>query len=555
MVEVQVTRHNQEILAQAVATAKHTRLVTAVAHAPAASTEGEVQVTRHSQEVLALVPPEAAFTRLVLAVAHSPAPSTEGEIQITRHSQEILATPPPEVKFTRLVTAVAHAPAPSTEGEVQVSRFGFEVLARSFMPVSACGVPPLWELFAHNWADGLKMTTTYRTAVSRSPEKVSEDRTQLWQRPQRTLKVLWTERGLGFKENLVRLLQSLREMTSENWMVPLYPDMAFLSADAASGQPNIQADFTKRRFFTGGRVVVLPLMDSRADWQDDDDNPGTYHLSTIQAKISDTEFQLADNLPISYLAGSAVVVPIICVHPLMQITIDQHHCRLWEVELSFLERKGPTALPPTADDVVGGFETYRDIPILRPDHDFSNPLEIKLIREGDQVDIGRDKATFPRGDYNRVRHAVSHMESRDSGWKYIEFFDSRRGRLRPFWLIDQENLMEVLDLEINFIDVRQIGDFTEFQEDMQYFGFQMSDGTCYVREIVTIQDVATAWRLTVVDALPGGLDFADVKLAGRAHLTRNLEDSFTEEWHHCKVLEFEMETISLLEEKDVDLEP
>ena len=175
MVEVQITRFNHEILAQIVPDAKSTRFVAGVAHAPAADPDAEVQVTRHNHEVLASVPPQTKSTRFVAGVAHAPAADPDAEVQVTRHNHEVLGGLLQEVKSTRLVAGVAHAPAPDPNAEVQITRLNWEVLARSFIPLSACTVPALWELFAHNWADVFELETTYRTAVSRSPEKVSED--------------------------------------------------------------------------------------------------------------------------------------------------------------------------------------------------------------------------------------------------------------------------------------------------------------------------------------------------------------------------------------------
>jgi len=555
MVDVRIDRHNQEIIGSSPTIAKLTRLVTNTAHAPAASPFSQVRIDRHNQEVIGPAPVVAKITRLMSNTAHAPQPTTAAQVRVDRHNQEIIASIPAELKTTRFVTNTAHAPQPTTAAQVRIDRHNFEVLARSFIPLTPCTVPALWEMFAHNWADKFELETTYRTSVTRSPLKVSEDRTQLFQRPRRTVKVRWTEQGLGFKDNLIRLIQSFRSMADEDWMVPIYGDMALINEDAPALATTVKGDFTRRRFFIGGRVALMPFATYRNDIAD----PATglvnnVHLTHIQAKIAETEFQLADALPTTLLKNCSVMFPVMCVHPVLRVNIKQHHCRLWDIELEFIEKGGVTALPPTADDIPPGFDTYRDIPILRPRHNYSNALSIELLKEGKQFDLGRDLETIQRGDYSRIKHRIRFQENRDIGWDYIRFFDTRRGRLRPFFLIDQEDIFDVVDLQPNFIDVRQTGNFTEFQKDMGFFGFQMEDGTCFVREIITVQDVATAWRLTVADPLPV-LDFTLVRQSGRAHLTRNLFDSFTEKWHHCNLLTFEMRTISLLEEKDVTLDP
>lgn len=555
MVEVRIDRHNQSIIGASPTVAKVTRMTSNTAHAPAASALAQVRIDRHNMEVLADAPTFAKSTRFTANVAHAPQPSGSAVIHVDRHNQEVLAGLRIEAKTTRFTTNTAHAPQPTGAAQIRVDRSNFEVLARSFIPLTPCTVPALWEMFAHNWADQFELETTYRTTVSRSPLKVSEDRTQLFQRPRRSVKVRWTEQGLGFKDNLIRLIQSFRSMADEDWMVPLYCDMALITEDATATSTEVKGDFTKRRFFIGGRVALMPF----ATYMNDIADPATglvnnVHLSHIQAKIGEEHFQLADALPTTMVKNCSVMFPVMCVHPVLRVNIKQHHCRLWDIELEFIEKGGATALPPTADDLPPGFDIYRDIPILRPRHDYSDALDIELLKEGNQFELGRDLETIQRGDHSRVKHKIRFQENRDIGWDYIRFFDTRRGRLRPFFLIDQEDIFDVVDLQTNFIDVRQTGNFTEFQKDMGFYGFVMEDGTCFVREIITVQDVATAWRLTVADVLPV-LDFTKVRQSGRAHLTRNLLDSFTERWRHCNLLTFDMRTISLLEEKDVTLDP
>lgn len=553
MAQIELNRHNYEVLASAPPIAKDTRLVVETVHDSQAESTAEIQAHRLNIEALAQSPQIAKSTRLVTEVIHDSQVESTAEIQVHRSNIQVLGNQPVAVKTTRLVNEVVFDSQTESNAQIEISRLNWEVIGRRFIAMSPCDMPALWEFFAHNWADEIKLTTRYRTAVSRGAESLAEDRTQLFERPRRTIEVRYTELGLDDKANLQRLIQSMRSMTTEDWVVPLYCDMGLVTQDAASGQPVVRGDFRRRRFFTGGRVMLVPLVGPGGDTQKIDGTNQVF-VSYISYKNDENEFVLADNLDFSVLANGAVLMPLMCVHPHMQHRFRRYNGRVWDVTFEFEEKGGPTCIPATQDDVPPDFDVYRNWPILRARHNFSRAMDITIFQEGEQPELGRGKITVARGEAARVKHRFRLVEDsdRDVMWDYVRFFDSRKGRLLPYWLVDQEAVFTVANIQTNFIDVVKVGDFTEFQKQMDYFGFELLDGTCYVREIITIQDIGTAWRLTVADTLPT-IPFQNVALAGRARPTRMLEDAFTEVWSHIKGGEFTLDTISLLEEKNVDL--
>lgn len=554
MPDILVFRHNFETLAAAPPFAKTTRFASEVVHDISPDPAAALEVARLSFEVLANVPPQASTTRFVTEVLHDIQPDSAAALAVARLNLEVLGALPPLVATTRFVTEVLHDIQPDPAGAMEVARVNFEVLARRFIQLQACPVPAFWRLFAHNWISSFKLETRYKTAISRGANSLSEDRTQLWERPRRTLKIRWSEKGLANKQNLMDLIQTIREFKTNDWMVPLAPYETCLVTGGLLGAGVINADFTKGPFFKGGRVAIIKTLGDRGDVQTAEGVLAGVHLTTLGLRLSDTQFEIIDTLPFDVFANTSYIVPLVCVHPRLLDTIKQHHHRLWDLTLEFEEVGGPTAIPPSATDLPPNFDVYRNIPILRPRHDYTNPLNIEILQEGEQIDIGRGKGTFFRGATQRIKHRIKMLEEHAIGWDYIRFFDTRRGRLRAFWMIDQENLFEIVDVEAAFIDVQKLGDFTAFQKDLQFFGFMMKDGTCFVREIVTIDDLSS-WRLTVVDVLPTGLVVTDIVLAGRARPTRMIEDTLDERWHHTGALQLEVRTISLLEEKDVTLDP
>lgn len=556
MVDVRIGRHNQEWLATVPPTGKATRFVAEVVHDQATDPNAEIVIGRHNQEVLAFVPPPARATRFVAEVVHDQAADPNAEVVIGRHSQEVLAFVPNVVKATRLVAEILHDLQADPLAEVVIGRHSQEVLAHRFIKLEPCPIPSFWRYFSHNFATEFRLETEFRTTVSRGAESLSEDRTRIFERPRRILKVRWSEKGLDDKRNLMDFIQSLRSWKTNEWMIPLSSDCGILTASAASATNLItieRADL--RRFFIGGRVAVVKTLGDRGDVQDENGDLAGVHLSEITGKSGLNSFTLLDALPFDVTSGRAFMVPLVCVHPRLVDTIKQHHCRLWDMEMEFEEKEGTTAIPPIATGLPEGFDTFQNLPILRPRHDYSNPLNIEIFQEGTLDEIGRGKGLFTRGATQRVKHRFKMFEEREKAWDYIRFFETRVGRWLAFWLIDQEMLFNVIDLETTFIDVAKLGDFTQFTIDNEFFGFMLEDGTCFVRETLSFEDNPTSWRINLVGTLPAGLAFQDVVLSGRARKTRNLKDSFEERWFHANAVRFDVETISLLEEKDVTLDP
>ncbi len=555
MVDIEVGKVAWELLAAAPARVMTTRYMAEVLHDQQADSSAQVQVGKTAWELLSEVPPSVKTTRYVVETVHDQQPDSSADILIGKHSMELMAEVPTLVKTTRYMVETVHDQQADPTADVQVGKVSFELLAKSFTRLEACTTPSFWRYFSHNWAKKFQVTTAYRTAVSRGSESLSEDRTQIWQRPRRTIKIEWAEKGLDDKRNLFDLMQAIRELKKSDWIIPLSSDCALITRDEASSSDFVQGNFDFRRFFLGGSVAIVKFSKGTNDVQDENGDLFGVHLTSLLERTATDEYQLTDALPFSIVGGATFMVPMVCVIPHMLTAIRQHHCRLWQTSFEFTEDGGPTCIPSLTDGNPPNFDTYQDRPIFRPRHDYTNPLNISILQEGTQEVIGRNVETFPRGETERVRHTITMFEERALAWDYITFFETRRGRLRSFWLIDQEMLFTVTDIEVTFVEITALGTFAEFQKDNTHFGFMMKDGTCFVREVVTFDDLGGVWRMTMLDTLPSGLQFQDVVLSGRARDTRMVEDSLTEQWFHGEAVRFTVKTISLLEEKDVTLDP
>ncbi|MEK7425259.1 MAG: hypothetical protein AAB131_15620, partial [Actinomycetota bacterium] len=249
-----------------------------------------------------------------------------------------------------------------------------------------------------------------------------------------------------------------------------------------------------------------------------------------------------------------IVFPTMDVEVNLQSSVQFHTEIVGDVPLRLEEVVGQSAIPPSASGKPDGFDEYREQPIFSLPHNWSEPFETRFLREGLHTARGRGFVIEPRGDRHRTIFSFKFGPAdREEFWNLLRFFDTRRGRCRSFWMIDQENDWVVTSITGGgtLIDFVPLGDFAAFQDEMQYVGFVLEDGTHVVREAVTIQDVSSSWRITVPEDV--GFVVGDIRRTARARLVRFKEDELQETWDHTGAVTSEFELIEVLEEKDVTL--
>jgi len=149
-------------------------------------------------------------------------------------------------------------------------------------------------------------------------------------------------------------------------------------------------------------------------------------------------------------------------------------------------------------------------------------------------------------------HRLEFREDRVGGWDLIRFFESRRGRLLPFWVVDFENIYTVALISNPFVTISStVGTLAQFQAEMDHIGLIFSDGTSVVRRTTAVVDNGGAWRITVADSLPGAYTHQDVVGFGRARLCRMEEDALLEEWTVTNLCSLSIPVIELLDETEV----
>jgi len=557
VVAVRISRESIEVGAEAPATAGVTRLDAEVAILAKETGTGRAAVSRVSIEVLARNPPVASVTRLDAEVAVLAKETGTGRAAISRESIEVGARVIKRASVTRLDSEVAILAKEASTDDVRVTRLSWEALAHR----SASGrIEPLAladgiEVFLHNWVDEAVLSTRYMTDVSVSPNSGAESRRGLMLKPERTLSLLWQihANDSTLLNRFDRLLVMLRKLTDERIAVPLYMDQRELAAAYSLSASTVFLNTSQGRWFTGARVVIVQL-----NYQ------GGYgsHSFHIIESMEDDRLNFEDPIGVNVAAGS-LIIPMIDCEVILEAKGKYETARNIAVKLELMEVAGASQLPPVRSDTPAETPTHDDIPIFDYDPDWVGGIEKGRVRDGQKYGQGITSRVYRAATRSKEWHKLDmtglrscSSAPRDDIWRVVEFFDSRRGRLRTFWHIDQEQLWTVdgIDAGGAFVGIDQFGDFSDFEAELEggWIGLVMSDGTFYVREAVTVQQVLTVYRITVNPALPAGLNAADVVRVARARRSRFDKDELEEHWKHTGYMATNVEIIETLEETDVE---
>lgn len=536
MVEVQASRVSAEILAGEGTRSGVTRIETQVAGTTAGAVE--VRCSRVAVEVLGSPAPIAGATRIETQTAGLP--DAPVEIQCSRLAVEVLGSQDTSCGVTRVDTQVAG----KTTGAARVlaSRVSVECLARQG---SAGIVSPLAlgndaYAFLHNWASNATMTTSFKTSVVHDPETAAESRRGLVLKPFRTMTLEWLLCDGEDFSRLERLEVFLRRITGSRFTVPIYMDQQEIGAAATSSATTISVSTRRARFFPGARVAIVQLNAF---------NQPTSFSFHIISSMTNNSLTFNAALGVAVTANS-IVLPMMDCEVMLEVEGTYTTARVPSVSITVAEAPGASQLPPLRSDIPSGASVYDERPVWFEEPDWSDGVTKGRVRYGDRSSDGRADFVNAEGPRARQTHNYVLNGDRDSMWSVLEFFESRRGRLRSFWHIDQDQYMTVASIDASgtFIGITEIGNITDFSEEMGHIGLIMEDGTYYVREAVTIQQILTVFRITLDSPVASGLSPTDVVRFARARECRFDSDAITETWTHTGYCTITASIVELLNE-------
>jgi hypothetical protein len=545
MVAIRLHRYGIEALEDSPSQVGVHRVTYEVAAETAAG--GTTRLHRYGIEVLAQVAANVGVQRVSYEAAA--AETGGGEVQLHRYGIEALLSNVAKVGVQRV--SYEAAATQTGGGALELHRLGIEVLARTGVPdPTPLTLATDIEFFMHNWVDELTVETSFTTDVNRSPDTLAEERRSLVQRPERVLTCLWTRMG---KTEIYQLRLLLRRLTNENLQIPLYPDLAAVTADAASPDTQIFLNTTSKRYYVGARVLIFDGMKTYV--ARDDVRTG------IITELASGYIKIGTSIGIALTAGKHFVVPLIDCEVVLEPEITMQTAQVGEVELTVREKRGKNALPPLAVGLPPGFPSRLGRPVFEIETNWIRGVKTSYRRYGSEQRIGRRLVPLPDGDrYAQVQEWELAPVQRPDWSRIASMFDSRRGRAESFWALDREFEFEVANTSAIFIDVVPFGRFVDFNqlwtEANIAAAIRMKDGTIHLMQINTVSDNGSTWRLTAVggQSIADPIDLSQIDFFARARLTRFDSDAMRETWKTNDVCEIRLSTVEVQNEKSVDFD-
>lgn len=401
-----------------------------------------------------------------------------------------------------------------------------------------------YDLFQHDWRVSTRVESAWRTLVTEADATLAEERTQLWDRPLRTVTVEWT----GVKRaEAHRILMHLMRNGVNQIRVPLYCDQAITTAASSGGTINCPTAY--RRFQVGQLVAIHEVGNGgRAT---------NVQYRTISAVAADS-ITVSVALTGTYPTGSRVY-PVIVAEVALEQQVSFPTDQVCSVAASFVEVLGATALAALRDGadypdaystaVVDGGDT--DHPIFNPPHNWSNAFEAGMLRPGEVFEQGNGRVVHARGTRPLMRWSVSLLfGSRAEAWDFLGFFDAARGRTGVFWFPFPADPWLSKTYATGYVEIEPDGNIEDLQELISHFAVVYTNGTVAVRAIDSVALQGGNWRITPTEALPAGtLD--GVSRIVPCILARFEQDAIVEEWVTEEVMRTSFSVREVVAEADV----
>ena len=386
-----------------------------------------------------------------------------------------------------------------------------------------------------NWADTVKVTTSWITDVVTSFHTSAEVRRSLASKPLREIEFSWT--GLEQSKSARMVMQLLRS-AEESIEIPLYSDQAVISGIVGAV---VSCDPSYKRFYAGQKIVLVSP------------DTSTVERGVIQT-VNVSDITLTGAVAASFPSGSLIL-------PILDTLVSLEHripfltdYYLRASSLSFKEHTGDTSIPAsvtTFGDTPSGASLYGNYPILSLPHDWNSDCSIVINRAGEQYIQGKSPLVETQGlrplfNFNLQVGPLNLEEF----WSLLELFDSRRGRCLPFWLV---NPVTMFTISQDVTATLQI-DALENIDDLDFFEYVAvlkKDGTMQIRQISATADLGGGvWRIT--PSIPFvGVSLADVDRVTSVHLVRFSQDSLVESWASDGYMTTPLILREITEEEDV----
>ncbi len=267
-------------------------------------------------------------------------------------------------------------------------------------------IEPESQALRHLWRTHIQTTTRgyeQRSALYSWPRVALSGKYKIATSPY----VNWLKRNLVFSTDAV-------------WGVPAWPDMTALTAQAASGQKTlVVAETAYRHFYTGRELIIIAAAD-----------PFTYEVCGIDT-VAAAQITLSENLAATWPAGSRVL-PLYDCRIAAEQSVEMSRAQSVEIDAreAFEDARSFAYTPPASG--AGEYEGL-DIFSFYP----QKPLALGYRRPYDIAQwqgLAYAQSRYAAGE-NKMSFSADYVfPSRAEIASFLNFFDSKMGRLSSFWL-------------------------------------------------------------------------------------------------------------------------
>lgn len=376
-----------------------------------------------------------------------------------------------------------------------------------------------YDYFWHNWVSSCRVETRFRTEIVPSRDDGLEERVAAAERPYRSLTLRWTAKDAAEQS---RIHFVLVRAAGQRTYVPIYPDQQITTA--TSNGTTINCPTASSRFAVGSEVLIVSA------------NGVTRERKTIQS-FTGAAITLTGALANAYAAG-ARVFPLI----LAEIQPDSGYAAYTrsagEVDATFVEVFSSASIPAAADidepgalgaDTSDANDMVPEAPVLSLAPDFVLPVATPISRPHDRADFGLGTIITPRGPRAAFGWEFNYLTtSKAAAADLHEFFDSRRGRLMPFYWVNPVIDWELAAIDVDQVDIVGVGNVADLQDALEYVAVVMKDGTTYIRKVASVGTSGANFVINLDVDLPV-LSSGNVDRVTSAHFARFAKDALLQE--------------------------
>lgn len=421
----------------------------------------------------------------------------------------------------------------------RITKFGIEVLGKPYP--ATIPSPPVSVVFPliseSNWRGEFTDETVWQTEVGRSKTKLAEEREARVSRPGLNFSALIS--GLSRIET-GRLLSNAFQICTQPTAMPIYSDITILIS--ISGGTQYFCDTSYRRLYPGQRVGVVPANYSLIS------NDTQMQVGRI-ASVDSSSITLELSLSVTPNPGDLIVPLVDCEVSLSQ-EIQALTDGVTEWQQIYSQISGSNSLPPfSGTDLGRAAPTYGGYPIWDMSYNWRENVRVSVIREGVLDPSGNTVVASVDGEKPVLGFSGTYeLYERADIWKASKFFDSRRGRLRPFWAVSPIMLFENATV-VDSLTITATLFTTPFHLEsfITTVAAILPDGSISIHEVESIDHSGSVLTINLTSFTPIDLDATEITTA---NLCRFDQDNLKRTWLSDGVCVFELAHRSLLEEEE-----